>query len=133
MFRTVAEELKEIPLLGPRILGVSVLTSFDDVRWAEVTRALTGHASDTTQSVLGLVDAAVSWGVDGVVCSAQEVSEIRKLYPSLYLVVPGIRPYGAPSHDQARVTTPLKAREMGRRCNCGRSPNLRSPYPSGGG
>jgi len=46
MVRAVAEELSDIPLLRPKILGVSVLTSFNDVRWAEVTKAVSGHASD---------------------------------------------------------------------------------------
>ena len=63
--------------------------------------------------VIGLVEAGVSWGVDGVVCSALEVPEIRSRYPGLYLVVPGIRPTGVASNDQARVTTPARARELG--------------------
>ncbi len=113
MMRAVVEELKEIPHLRPKILGVSVLTSFDDVRWAEVTKALTHHAVDTSESVSGLVDSAVTWGADGIVCSALELNEIRSRYPSLYLVVPGIRPEGMSSNDQARVTTPGLAREMG--------------------
>jgi orotidine-5'-phosphate decarboxylase len=113
VFRAVAEELAEIPLLRPKVLGVSVLTSFDDVRWAEVTKATTGHATPVGESVAGLVEHASSWGADGVVCSAMELAEIRKLYPSLYTVVPGIRPEGSAANDQARVTTPSRAREMG--------------------
>src|SRR3954453_16974661 len=35
MVKAVAKELSEIPELRPKMLGVSVLTSFDDVRWAE--------------------------------------------------------------------------------------------------
>jgi orotidine-5'-phosphate decarboxylase len=34
MVRAVADELSDIPELRPKILGVTVLTSFDDVRWA---------------------------------------------------------------------------------------------------
>src|SRR3954468_13614662 len=40
MLKTLAEELSEISELRPKILGVTVLTSFEDVRWAEVTKAL---------------------------------------------------------------------------------------------
>jgi orotidine-5'-phosphate decarboxylase len=94
-------------------LGVSVLTSFDDVRWAEVTRALTGHAIDVSQSVDGLIEHAPTWGIDGVVCSAFELPSIRKVFPNLYTVVPGIRPVGADAGDQARVMTPLQARQAG--------------------
>lgn len=113
MVKAVAEELADIPLLKPRILGVSVLTSFDDVRWAEVTKAITGHATEPTDSVLGLVEHSLAWGADGVVCSALELIEIRKRFPTLYAVVPGIRPEGTVAHDQARVTTPALARELG--------------------
>ena len=113
MVRAVAQELSDIPALRPKILGVSVLTSFDDVRWAEVTKALTGHAIEVSESVTGIVDHAHTWGVDGVVCSALELVEIRKRFPSLYTVVPGIRPEGSALNDQARVTTPARARELG--------------------
>lgn len=113
MVRAVANELAEIPLLKPRVLGVSVLTSFDDVRWAEVTKAMTGHAVDTNDSVIGLVEPALSWGVDGIVCSALELPLIRERHPSVYTVVPGIRPEGAEAGDQARVVTPRQAREAG--------------------
>ena len=113
MVRAVAQELSDIPELRPRILGVSVLTSFDDVRWAEVTKALTGHAVDVSDSVTGLVEHAPAWGVDGIVCSALELPSIRASYPSLYTVVPGIRPEGAAANDQARIMTPAQARLAG--------------------
>jgi orotidine-5'-phosphate decarboxylase len=113
MVRAVAQEMADIPLLRPKILGVSVLTSFDDVRWAEVTKALTGHAVDVSDSVDGLIEHAPSWGVDGIVCSAMEVAAIRQTFPSLYTVVPGIRPEGTATNDQARVMTPAQARAAG--------------------
>ncbi len=113
MIRAVVEELADIPLLRPKILGVSVLTSFDDVRWAEVTKSLTGHAVEVKGSVNGLVEHSAAWGADGIVCSAMELESIRSQFPNLYTVVPGIRPSGVSMNDQARVTTPAIAREMG--------------------
>lgn len=113
MIRAVANELADIPALRPKILGVSVLTSFDDVRWAEVTKSLTTHAVDVQDSVMGLVSHAAAWGADGVVCSALELPAVRDQFPSLYTVVPGIRPVGSEAGDQARVMTPLLAREAG--------------------
>lgn len=113
MVRAAAQELAEIPSLRPKILGVSVLTSFDDVRWAEITKSLTGHACDVDDSVYGLVEHAAAWGADGVVCSALELTEIRRQYPGLYTVVPGIRPEGFEAGDQARVMTPAQARAAG--------------------
>jgi orotidine-5'-phosphate decarboxylase len=113
MVRAVAEELSDIPLLRPKILGVSVLTSFDDVRWAEVTKSMTNHAMKASDSVMNLVEHSAAWGIDGVVCSALELTSIRSMYPNLYTVVPGIRPQGMSSNDQARVTSPGAARELG--------------------
>jgi orotidine-5'-phosphate decarboxylase len=113
MIKAAAAELAEIPALRPKMLGVSVLTSFDDVRWSLVTKSLTGHASDVSDSVLGLVEHASSWGVDGVVCSALELPMIREQFPSLYTVVPGIRPEGSSAGDQARVMTPAEAASLG--------------------
>ena len=113
MVRAAAQELADIPTLRPKILGVSVLTSFDDVRWAEVTKALTGHAADASDSVAGLVEHAVAWGADGVVCSALELPSIREQFPTLYTVVPGIRPEGSAANDQARIMTPAQARAEG--------------------
>ncbi|MCM2324428.1 MAG: orotidine-5'-phosphate decarboxylase [Oligoflexia bacterium] len=113
MVRAAADVLSEIDLLRPRILGVGVLTSFDDVRWAEVTKALTGHAATPDDSAGGMIEHAVAWGADGVVCSALELVSIRKQYPTLYTVVPGIRPAGFSADDQARVMTPAQARLAG--------------------
>jgi orotidine-5'-phosphate decarboxylase len=113
MVKAVAKEMSDIPLLKPKVLGVSVLTSFDDVRWAEVTRAMTSHTTVVSDSVTGLVNEGVSWGVDGVVCSALELPAIRKSFPSLYTVVPGIRPEGSDNGDQARVVTPAEAHLAG--------------------
>jgi orotidine-5'-phosphate decarboxylase len=109
MVKAIAEELLDIPELRPKILGVSVLTSFDDVRWAEVTKAITGHAVDVSDSVMSIVEYAPAWGADGVICSALELPAIRASMPGLYTVVPGIRPVGAGSDDQARVMTPAQA------------------------
>jgi orotidine-5'-phosphate decarboxylase len=129
MIRDVVSELSDIPLLRPKVLGVSVLTSFDDVRWAEVTKAMTDHASTVSDSVAGLVDSAVSWGVDGIVCSALELSAIRSRYPNLYTVVPGIRMQGADTHDQARVTSPGMAKELGASAIVMGRPITESPNP----
>src|SRR5207237_3029375 len=49
-------------------------------------------------------------GVDGLVCSAEEVASLRKLVGhQMHLVTPGIRPAGAASGDQKRIMTPARA------------------------
>lgn len=113
MFREVQRELETFPSLRPKLIGVSVLTSFDDVRWAEVSRALSGHASTVLQSVQRLVSAAESFGADGLVCSALELQAVRSLSTKLMTIVPGIRPAGTQTQDQARTATPAQARDLG--------------------
>jgi orotidine-5'-phosphate decarboxylase len=52
--------------------------------------------------------------LDGVVCSAHEITRLRKeLGPDFLLVVPGIRPAGAALGDQRRVMGPAEARDAG--------------------
>ncbi len=113
MFRAVVQEFADIESIRPKILGVSVLTSFDDVRWAEVTKCLTGHPAEVADSVEGLVEHAVAWGADGIVCSPHELLSLRKEFPSIYTVVPGIRLEGDSNQDQARVMTPEQAKAAG--------------------
>lgn len=55
------------------------------------------------------VQAALEAGCKGVVCAAGDVREAKLLGPRLVTVVPGIRPAGADTHDQARAATPERA------------------------
>lgn len=53
-------------------------------------------------------------GLDGVVCSAQEVAVIKKATTTDFLcLTPGIRPKGAAVGDQKRVMSPQEARAIG--------------------
>ena len=89
MFRAIHDEFVEIPELRPRVFGIGALETFDDVRWAEVTRAMTGHVSDRVDSLLGFLDQGLSKWVDGLVCTLQEVQRVQECYPFLYTVVSG--------------------------------------------
>jgi orotidine-5'-phosphate decarboxylase len=118
MIHAVRDALAEIESLKPKVLGVSVLTSFDDLRWTEVSRAINGHAASIPGSVDGLVDSFASAGIDGVVCSPLEVESIRARHPGLYLVIPGIRPVlegeeKLSRDDQSRTMTPEQAARAG--------------------
>jgi orotidine-5'-phosphate decarboxylase len=55
------------------------------------------------------VQAAVEGGCGGLVCAASDVREAKQLAPRLVAVVPGIRPAGSATHDQARAATPQAA------------------------
>jgi orotidine-5'-phosphate decarboxylase len=92
---------------GPnlKILAVTVLTSYDDGDL---------HAAGYRLNVSDLVEAraqqAQVLGVDGIVCSAEEVAHMHKIVGhQMHLVTPGIRPAGAASGDQKRIMTPGRA------------------------
>ncbi len=55
------------------------------------------------------VQAALEAGCGGIVCAAGDVHEAKQYGPRLTAVVPGIRPAGTPTHDQARSATPEAA------------------------
>lgn len=89
----------------PLLLAVTVLTSLD-----APALAATGVIGTPAAQVLRLARLALDAGADGLVCSPLEVAMLRTaLGPGPKLVVPGIRPAGAASGDQARVMTPRDA------------------------
>jgi orotidine-5'-phosphate decarboxylase len=89
----------------PMLLAVTVLTSLD-----AAALAATGIKDGAAKQALRLAKLAVSAGADGLVCSALEVGMLREaLGDGPKLVVPGIRPAGAASDDQARTMTPTEA------------------------
>ena len=92
----------------PRLLAVTVLTSFDGSEYPGVYRA------GVEDRVLAFAAEAVASGMDGVVLSPRELSLLVPRVPSGFLrVVPGIRPADASLDDQARVATPKAALESG--------------------
>ena len=96
-----------------KLLGVSVLTSFDEASWAGVSSAFTAQPAKLADTVLALVSCAERWGIPGVVASARELAFIRMRHPSLLTVIPGIRQKGSDSADQKRVLTPMEAAKEG--------------------
>jgi orotidine-5'-phosphate decarboxylase len=57
--------------------------------------------------------AAIEAGCGGVVCAAEDIGTAKRLAPQLLAVVPGIRPGGTASDDQARAATPQVALRAG--------------------
>jgi len=105
---TAAAEAARAPG-APRLLAVTVLTSMDA---AELKAA--GVCSAPADQVLRLARLAKSSGINGMVCSAQEVAALRsELGPEALLVVPGIRPAGSALNDQRRIATPAEAISSG--------------------
>ncbi|MCZ6696051.1 MAG: orotidine-5'-phosphate decarboxylase [Acidobacteria bacterium] len=96
-------------LKRPRIIGVTVLTSFgqEDLERTGVQRPL-------DEQVLALADLAREVGLDGVVASPREVRRVREANGrDLLIVTPGIRPAGSESDDHSRILTPREAIEAG--------------------
>lgn len=59
------------------------------------------------------VQAALEGGCGGIVCAASDIRQAKQLAPRLMTVVPGIRPAGSATHDQARAATPQFALDAG--------------------
>jgi orotidine-5'-phosphate decarboxylase len=91
----------------PALIGVTVLTSLAGEDLAAVWDR---RGVDAQSEALRLAQLARDWGLDGVVASAREAAAIREACgPDFLIVTPGIRPAGAGSGDQKRVTTPADA------------------------
>ncbi len=93
----------------PLLLAVTILTSLKDAQLGEI-----GMEADAAGQVLRLADLAQQAGMDGVVCSPQEIELIRGQHGNEFLVVtPGIRPAWAAANDQKRIMTPAQAINLG--------------------
>jgi orotidine-5'-phosphate decarboxylase len=92
-----------------RIIGVTVLTSHDRASLAHL-----GLDEEPRDAVRRLALLAREAGLDGVVCSPQEIELVRReCGDDFLLVTPGIRPANAELGDQKRVLTPKEAVQAG--------------------
>ncbi len=106
--RAMLEDAKAAAPTGTRVVAVTMLTSLDA---ADLTA--TGVAGSAHDQVLRLADLAAEAGIDGIVCSGEEVRAVHARWPKGFLVVPGVRPAGGPAGDQKRVVTPRAAVDAG--------------------
>ena len=74
---------------------------------------LTSDADAPPHIVPKRVQVALEAGCGGLICGATDIREVRTLAPRLQVVVPGTRPAGADTHDQARTDTPEAALAAG--------------------
>lgn len=87
---------------GPVLLAVTVLTSMDGDQLQSV-----GISDTPANQVFRLANVAIASGIRGLVCSPEEVGQLRTaLGPQIILVTPGIRSAGAAVGDQKRIATP---------------------------
>ena len=98
-------EVVEKASIKPLLVGVTVLTSLNDKALKEG-----GLGLNTEDQVLLLAELCQAEGLNGVVCSANELSVLRKhLEEDFLLVTPGIRSSGQESDDQKRISTASEA------------------------
>lgn len=107
--QSAREEAAALGIDAPKLLAVTVLTSMDEESFAALN-----YKVPIASQVIALAKLAQEAGLDGVVASAKEATQIRAVCGKDFLIVtPGVRPAGADVQDQSRVTTPAQAIENG--------------------
>jgi orotidine-5'-phosphate decarboxylase len=106
--RAMMEDAKAAAPQGTKVVGVTVLTSLD----AQDLGAI-GCPDDAHAQVERLTGLCREAGLDGVVCSGNEVAAAKALWPDGFFVVPGVRPADGQQGDQKRVITPRAALDAG--------------------
>lgn len=109
--QATATEAQKLGINPPIVLAVTVLTSLSQQQLNE----------DMLIPDLTVEEVVVKWarmaqesGLNGVVCSPQEITAIRKACGDDFIIVtPGIRPAWSDSNDQKRITTPRQALDLG--------------------
>lgn len=93
-----------------KLIAVTQLTSTSEAQMQEFQNIQTS----LQESVIHYAKKTAEAGLDGVVCSAQEVQLIKQATnPEFICLTPGIRPAGAVVGDQKRVMTPADAYQIG--------------------
>ena len=93
-----------------KLIAVTQLTSTSE----EQMRDFQNIQTSLQESVVHYAKKTAEAGLDGVVCSAQEVKLIKEATSQDFIcLTPGIRPSGAAVGDQKRVMTPADAYEIG--------------------
>ncbi len=92
-----------------KVLAVTVLTSLSE------EEAYLSYGAPSKAKVIQFARWAKIAGVDGLICSAQELEVLGRCeeFNDLLKVTPGIRPKWAQKGDQNRVMTPAEAIEAG--------------------
>lgn len=106
--RAMMEDAKAAAGLHTKVVAVTVLTSLDDHDLSRV-----GVPDDPHAQVERLAALAREAGLDGIVCSGQEIKAAHKAWKDGFFVVPGLRPAGGKIGDQKRIVTPRQARDDG--------------------
>ena len=102
------EDAKAAAPAGTKVVAVTMLTSLDPSDLESI-----GLNPDPHEQVVRLAELAKSAGLDGIVCSGNEVKAAHRAWPQGFFVVPGVRPVDGSHGDQKRVVTPRQALDDG--------------------
>ncbi|MFZ5596143.1 MAG: orotidine-5'-phosphate decarboxylase [Bacillota bacterium] len=106
----VRDEAAKLGVPAPMVIAVTILTSID----REMLNGRLGIPGEVRDCVVRWSSLALDCGLDGVVSSPLEVAAIREACgPGFKIITPGVRPAGAETGDQRRVTTPSGAIKAG--------------------
>lgn len=109
--KAVQEEISRLECSPPLILAVTVLTSISQ---QQLQNDMFITSKTVEETVVAWAQMAKECGMNGVVCSPQEIAPLRDACgPDFIIVTPGIRPRWSETNDQKRITTPREALELG--------------------
>ncbi len=106
--RAMMEDAKAAAPTGTKVVAVTMLTSLDSSDLTSI-----GLAPDPHEQVVRLAELARASGIDGIVCSGEEVGAAHRVWRDGFFVVPGVRPANGAAGDQKRVVTPRAALDAG--------------------
>ena len=89
-----------------KLIGVTILTSLDNKALKEI-----GFNKEVKKLVFHQAKLARKAKLDGIVCSAQEVNIVKKIFRK-EIITPGIR-FSSTTNDQKRTLTPKQAFKNG--------------------
>ena len=89
-----------------KLVGVTILTSLDNKALKDI-----GFNKDIKKLVIHQARMANKAKLDAIVCSAQEVKLVKKVFKK-EIITPGIR-FNSKSNDQKRIITPKQAYKNG--------------------
>ena len=89
-----------------KLVGVTMLTSLDNKALKEI-----GFNKDVKKIVLDQARVANKAKLDAIVCSAQEIKIVKKVFKK-EIITPGIR-FNSKKNDQKRILTPKQAYKNG--------------------
>ena len=103
----VKAAVKVLTGTSTKVLAISALTSLGDEQCMGI------YGTTSLKTVKRLAFIAQAAGAHGLVCSPNEVSEVKSSWPDCVFVTPGIRSDDKAANDQARIATPKGAIDNG--------------------